>query len=114
MTTTDYWQECLSTAADECGLTLTRDQLRFLAQAVEGAHENYDMAFYSPPSTDRIAVIESEWRAKYERLERQMQEYRQNVEEAVRRALNQHPDVGISIGEYGSVERYDGQVTQIQ
>lgn len=41
----DYWEECISIAADECGLTLTKDQLECLASYVVGGHENYGMAF---------------------------------------------------------------------
>ena len=41
----DYWEECISIAADECGLKLTKDQLECLAGSVECGHENYGMAF---------------------------------------------------------------------
>ena len=41
----NYWEECISTAADECGLKLTKEQLKYLADAAEGGHENYGMAF---------------------------------------------------------------------
>lgn len=40
-----YWKECISIAADECGLALTDEQLDYLAGSVEGGFENYDMAF---------------------------------------------------------------------
>lgn len=41
----EYWKECISIAADECGLVLTEEQLECLASSVEGGHENYGMAF---------------------------------------------------------------------
>jgi hypothetical protein len=41
----EYWKECISIAADECGLALAPEQLHFLAEAVESGHENYGMAF---------------------------------------------------------------------
>lgn len=41
----DYWKECISIAADECGLSLTDEQLECIAGAVEGGYENYGMAF---------------------------------------------------------------------
>lgn len=44
----DYWKECISIAADECDLSLTKEQLDYLASSVEGGHDNYGMAFYSP------------------------------------------------------------------
>jgi len=40
----DYWKESISIAADECGLTLTEEQLDCLAGSVEVAHDNYGMA----------------------------------------------------------------------
>jgi hypothetical protein len=46
----DYWKECLGIAADECGLSLTDDQLTELAEGAMGGHDHYGMAFYSPPS----------------------------------------------------------------
>jgi len=41
----NYWEECISIAADECDLLLTKEQLEYLADAVAGGHENYGMAF---------------------------------------------------------------------
>ena len=64
MDRSDYWKECISTAAEECGATLSKEQIEFIAGAAEGCHENYGMAFYSPPSTDRIAVILRDCSAK--------------------------------------------------
>lgn len=49
MTPIDYWKECISEAAEGCGLTLTDDQLAALADGVNGGHECYGMAFYAPP-----------------------------------------------------------------
>ena len=40
--------------------------------------------------------------------------YTHNAETAVRRALRQHRDANVSIGEYGEVHRHDGRTTQIQ
>ena len=59
-TQNDYWKECISIAADECDLTLTPEQLAYLADAVEGGHEHYEQAFYSPPANDRLNDIERE------------------------------------------------------
>ena len=44
----DYWKECISQAAEGCGLTLTAEQLEYMADAVEGGDENIGQAFYSP------------------------------------------------------------------
>ena len=40
----NYWEECIGIAADECGLSLTDEQIKYIASSVEGAHENYGMA----------------------------------------------------------------------
>jgi len=51
----DYWTECVSIAAEECGLPMTQEQLEHVAGAVEGAHECYGMAFYSPPAGEHLS-----------------------------------------------------------
>ena len=50
----DYWKECISLAAEDCGLAMTSEQLESLADSVQGGHENYGMAFYSPPAHERM------------------------------------------------------------
>lgn len=114
MTNEDYWAECVSTAADEVGLVLTPEQLAHIANAVVGAHENYGMAFYRPPPSDRLAAVEREWKQKYERLQAELEKYRHDAEVAVKQALRQPHDANISIGEYGEVFRHGGRTTQIQ
>jgi len=113
MNTTDYWAESISIAADECELKLTTEQLKCIAESVEAAHENYGMAFYSPPASDRISDIEREWKMKYSALQREFDRYRENSESAVKRALNMRQDDSIGIGEHGSVTHYAGRITQI-
>jgi hypothetical protein len=114
MTTKDYWIESMSEAAEECELTLTKEQLECLAYNAQMCHENYGMAFYSPPSSERYEDIEREWKAKLKAKEKELEQYRTNAETAVKRALRQHSDANVSIGEYGEVTRYDGRATQIQ
>lgn len=113
MNTTDYWSECISIAADECDLRVTLKQLKYIAESVDGAHENYGMAFYSPSANDRLSDIEREWKAKYAALQREFDKYRENSESAVKRALNMQENASVEIGEYGSVTHYAGRVTQI-
>jgi len=110
----EYWAECILDAATEIGLDITKEQLERLADAVDGGHENYGMAFYSPPSSDRISSIETEWKAKLDRLQADFDRYRNNAETAVKQALRQYPDANVSIGEYGEVYRHDGRTEQIQ
>ena len=53
----DYWQVCISIAAEECELKLTPEQLAYLAEAVEGGHEHYGMAFYTCSASRHAAEI---------------------------------------------------------
>lgn len=41
----EYWDECISVALEEAGLDATREQIELIAGQVQGAHENYGMAF---------------------------------------------------------------------
>lgn len=41
---TDYWEECISEACEDAGLTVTQEQVDTIASWVEGAHDNYGMA----------------------------------------------------------------------
>lgn len=110
----NYWKECISNGAEECNLTLTKEQLETLAEFAMSGHEYYDMAFYSPPWTDRFDDIKNEWEKKLKDKEDELNEYRQNAEMAVKIALNQHSDTHISIGKHGEVIKYCGQSYQIQ
>lgn len=110
----DYWKECISSAADDCGLVITDEQLKCIADAVEISHDNYGMAFYSPPASDRIADIEREWKAKVKALETDAERYRANAETAVKQALKRRSDEAVSIGEYGEVFSHGGRTEQIQ
>ena len=50
MDRSDYWRECIEIAAEECGAALTKEQIDAIAGSVEGAHENFGMAFHRPES----------------------------------------------------------------
>lgn len=110
----DYWKECIANAAEECRLSLTVEQLQYLTDEVENAHENYGMAFYSPPASDRIAEIKREYDDKLKKLQLKLEQYQTNAETAIRQALCQPKDCNLSIGEHGEVTRYDGRFTVIQ
>lgn len=112
--TTEYWREAVGQSADENGIVLTTEQINAIAADMESAHENYGMAFYSPPPSDRISVIESECAAKIKRIESERDEERENVRVALCRALRQHSDARLSVGEYGEVLRHDGRTERIQ
>lgn len=110
----DYWSECIWSAAEECSLNLTAEQHKCLAESAQAAHENYSMAFYSPPSSDYADRINSEWEAKFKRLQAEFDAYISNAETAVRKALRQYSDAQVTIGEGGEVWRHGGRSTQIQ
>ncbi len=109
-----YWEESLFCALDEQGIAVTDAQLKALAESIQTDHENYGLAFYSPPSSDRLDEIKREADARLERLQKEFDTYRKNAERAVGEALGQSPNTPISIGEYGEVFRNDGRTTQIQ
>jgi hypothetical protein len=113
MSDKDYWKECISIAADECDLQLTEEQLEALAESAASGHEHYGMAFYEPPASDRYDEIEREWKRKYEALRREFDAYIDNAETAVKRALRQHRDAQVTIGQYGEVHRHGGRTEQI-
>ena len=110
----DYWSECIWSAADECALELTAEQHKCLVESVQAAHENYGMAFYSPPSSDRLDAINAEWEVKFKRLQAEFDAYQVNAETAVRKALRQYSDAQVTIGDGGEVWRHGGRSTQIQ
>lgn len=45
MTREEYYEECIGIAAEDCGLVITREQTKYLADAVYGANQNERMAF---------------------------------------------------------------------
>jgi hypothetical protein len=114
MTNLDYWKESISNAAENCGLELTDAQLLEMAEAVLIDHENYGMAFYSPPSTDRLAAIESEHQSRYDRLKAEFDQYVANSETAIRKALRLSHDRSVSIHSHGEVLAHGGRTERVQ
>ena len=109
-----YWEECITCAAEDNGIALTRTEVTQLAEGVMGGHENYGMAFYSPPASDRMETIEREWREKLKRLQDELDTYRKDAETAIKKALNQYSDSNVEIGKHGEVLRYGGSIDKIQ
>lgn len=113
MNSQDYWKLCLGEAADECKLSLSPEQLEYLAEAAQGGHENYGMAFYSPPASDRISVIESEWKARLNAAQKEHERYTQNAESAIKKALHIYSDSVLTIGDGGEVVLHGGRDERI-
>lgn len=101
----EYWEECVSEAAKHAGAELTLEQIKAIGEAVEISHDNYDLAFYTPPPSDIDNSIEREWKTKYDALQAEFDKYRGNAETAVKRVLKQRPDTNIYINDYGEVIR---------
>ena len=114
MDSLDYWKECISLAADECGAALTNEQISAIAESVQGGHECYGMAFYTPPVSDRYSQIEREWKAKLDAKQAELDAYRNNAETAIKQALRQHSDAQVTVGEYGEVFKHGGRTERIQ
>lgn len=58
----NYWEECISEAFEDAGITATKQQVDTVASWVEGAHDNYGMAHghdcipsYSSIERDQLA-----------------------------------------------------------
>src|SRR5574343_1748667 len=110
----DYWKECISIASEECDLKMTPEQLTYLADAVEGGHKHYGMAFYSPPPSDRLSDIERARKAQLKAQQDEHERYVHNAETAVKPALRVHRDDQVTIGSYGEVLRHGGRTERIQ
>lgn len=41
----EYWDECISEACEDAGVKATAEQVGIIASWVQGAHENYGMAY---------------------------------------------------------------------
>ncbi len=65
----DYWLECIDCAFDEAGIDATEEQKQHVADSVRVSHENYGMAFYSPPAGEH-------YRSEIDRLNRELKKER--------------------------------------
>ena len=66
----DLWQDVVAEAFEEYGINASNDQLRSVAKDVQGAHENWDMAFPVPqgphPLEDENARLKKLLKAEQE------------------------------------------------
>jgi hypothetical protein len=118
MDAAEYWQEAVETALDEMGLyslveSMTAEQRAELGKALASSHQNYGMAFYSPPPSDRISAIERDYKARIKELEQDAERYRETAERTVGRILRQRPDALITITDDGEVLRSNGRIERI-
>lgn len=99
----NYWKGCMAQAAEECDLTLMDDQLQYLANAAEAAHEQYGMAFYSPPSGNGQNHEDAARKKRVTDELQRVKDQRDAYEMALRRALGLHSDDNIRVDRFGSV-----------
>jgi hypothetical protein len=67
----DYWKEAFAAALEEADIPLPGDdKLKLGAEVLEGAHENYGMAFYSPPAGEHL-------RSEIDSLKRELRKERE-------------------------------------
>lgn len=113
-----YWQEAFEIALDEMGLfslveKMTAEQRAGIGEALQVSHENYELAHYSPPASDRIAVVELEWRQRLEDERDRTEAARKGAEIAMRKVLRVHRDVPITVTDAGEVYRHDGRTERL-
>lgn len=87
----DYWEECISGALEEAGLTATKEQIDCIVGWVEGAHENYGMAHghdcIPNPMIAEVDKLKVQLRKTEDAHERQIHGIKKGV------ALRRHVDV---------------------
>ena len=67
----NYWEESLCNALDECGATLTKEQVAIVTKHLEDAYENIDLAFPRPTFNPE--------RAEADRLRKELDDERRKV-----------------------------------
>ena len=80
----NYWRDAVSIALEESGApALNAEQLAEVADSIESSHDNYSMAFYSPPQSERTNSLMDEatkpLKAEVERLERIVEVFTNSV-----------------------------------
>jgi hypothetical protein len=98
----NYWMECISEAFDEAGIVATDEQIKSVADDVEGSHENYGL--YSGqeaiPNPMLSEVTKLERRVKAVEGERDEMTHNFKLNVARRHNCEVHD---ISIGDNGNV-----------
>lgn len=117
MSRADYYQEAFQIAMEEAGCwnlveQMTREQCSEVGASIATSAEHSDQAFYTPPPSDRIAVIEREKDERYRALEAEYQRYRDNAKGHVKRILRVHRDDPVTINSDG-IYRHGGRTVQI-
>lgn len=68
----DYWQECVAEALEDANLKATDEQIQNISGWVEGAHDNYGMAFghdcIPNPQTLEIEKLQKELKKERDKI----------------------------------------------
>ena len=65
----DYWEECIRESFEDAGIVATEDQINVVVDWVDGAHENYGMAFGHDAIPNPMCMEVDELKAKIRKLE---------------------------------------------
>lgn len=105
MNSKEYWKECIADALHDQEINVTADQLEYLADAIEGGFECYEMAFPAPSYKDFESHEITKLKAQIKSLEIEAKRNYDASVKLARRALNIHPDDKVSVTPDGYVER---------
>lgn len=97
----NYWEEAVAIALEEAGVTATAEQLKYIAESIEGCHDNYGMAMgydvISNPLDDEVARL----KAKIRRMEEESAKREDEMLRAACRIAKARPeDVEFSNGNF--------------
>lgn len=104
MSDLEYWADLVAEAAEGCNAPLTNEQKAYMADWIARGAASYSQVYYTPPASERTAVLEQERKDNLNKLERKREIYRRNVQYSIREALKLPSDVQVDITEEGKLE----------
>ena len=63
----NYWEECISEAFQDAGISATKEQIEIVVSWIEGAHDNYSMAHGYDCIPNPLSLENSELKLKLEK-----------------------------------------------
>ena len=68
----EYWDECVSEALEDAGVSATDEQIKIIGSWVEGAHDNYGMATGDDVASENYrASIDRNYKEAIERVNKE-------------------------------------------
>lgn len=84
----NYWEECISEALEDAGITASQQQIDIVASWVEGAHDNYGTAMgydaIPNPLVSEIESLKAAHKKELARLEEEAYRSRKYANEQIR------------------------------